>query len=203
VKYKVRAAAERDLDEAACWYRESATDPRTPLRFLLEVRATFELIAESPGAFAEIHGDIRRCRRTGLPGLLGLLSHPGGRRGRYGRIPRSPPAFGLEAAPVTNQRRREIQLAPQPLTQRRRSYKCDARNSVVAKRASYWSAARREVPVVDRVSGGASRIGGAPWVFALLAPPCCGLFPLRFAWKKTAVPNAERVSLATQRGPRG
>jgi hypothetical protein len=64
VKYKTRAAAERDLDEAASWYRESATDPRTPLRFLLEVRATFELIAESPGVFAEIHGNIRPCPVT-------------------------------------------------------------------------------------------------------------------------------------------
>ena len=61
MKYKIRAAAERDLDEAASWYGEHAVDPRTPLRFLLEVRAAFELIAESPGAFAEIHGDIRRC----------------------------------------------------------------------------------------------------------------------------------------------
>jgi plasmid stabilization system protein ParE len=75
VKDKIRASAERDLDEAASWYRENATDPRTPLRFPLEVRATFELIAESPGVFAEIHGGI----------------------------PRSTPAFGLEAAPVTNQ----------------------------------------------------------------------------------------------------
>jgi plasmid stabilization system protein ParE len=55
VKYKIRAAAERDLDEAASWYGEHAADPRTPVRFLLEVRASFELIAESPGAFAEIH----------------------------------------------------------------------------------------------------------------------------------------------------
>jgi plasmid stabilization system protein ParE len=67
VKYKIRAAAERDLDEAASWYRENATDPRTPLRFLLEVRATFELIAESPGVFAEIHGDIRRCPVRAFP----------------------------------------------------------------------------------------------------------------------------------------
>jgi plasmid stabilization system protein ParE len=61
VKYRIRAAAERDLDEAASWYGEHAVDPRTAIRFLLEVRATFELIAQSPGAFAEIHGDIRRC----------------------------------------------------------------------------------------------------------------------------------------------
>ncbi len=40
MKYKSRAATERDLDEAASWYRENATDPRTPLRFLVEVRAT-------------------------------------------------------------------------------------------------------------------------------------------------------------------
>jgi plasmid stabilization system protein ParE len=79
VKYKIRAAAERDLDEAASRYRENATDPRTPLRFLLEVRATFELIAESPGVFAEIHGDIRRCPMRAFP--------------------------AYSAAPVTNRRR--------------------------------------------------------------------------------------------------
>jgi plasmid stabilization system protein ParE len=67
VKYKIRAAAERDLDEAASWYRENATDPRTPLRFLLEVRATFELVAESPGVFGEIHGDVRRCPVRAFP----------------------------------------------------------------------------------------------------------------------------------------
>jgi plasmid stabilization system protein ParE len=68
VKYKIRAAAEHDLDGAASWYRENATNPRTPLRFLLEVRATFELIAESPGVFAEIHDDIRRCPVRAFPG---------------------------------------------------------------------------------------------------------------------------------------
>jgi plasmid stabilization system protein ParE len=67
VKYKIRAAAERDLDDAATWYGEHAVDPRTPLRFLLEVRAAFELIAESPAAFAEIHGDIRRCPVRAFP----------------------------------------------------------------------------------------------------------------------------------------
>ena len=67
MKYKIRAAAERDLDEAASWYRENAKDPRIPLLFLLEVRATFELIAESPSAFAEIHRDVRRCPVRAFP----------------------------------------------------------------------------------------------------------------------------------------
>ena len=62
MKYKIRAAAERDLDEAASWYRENAIDPRISLRFLLEVRATFELIAESPGAFAR--SSSRNARRS-------------------------------------------------------------------------------------------------------------------------------------------
>jgi len=101
VKYKIRAAAERDLDEAASWYRENATDPRTPLRFLLEVRATFELIA---GVARRLRRNSRRYSavpRAGLPSLLGLISHPGRRRGRHSRVPRSTPAFGLEAAPLT------------------------------------------------------------------------------------------------------
>jgi toxin ParE2 len=67
VKYKIRAAAERDLDEAASWYRENANEPRIPLLFLLEVRATFELIAESPRASAEIHRDVRRCPVRAFP----------------------------------------------------------------------------------------------------------------------------------------
>jgi toxin ParE2 len=67
VKYKIRAAAERDMDEAAGWYRSAAIDPRVALRFLLEVRAAIEAIAESPHAFPEIHRDIRRCRLLAFP----------------------------------------------------------------------------------------------------------------------------------------
>jgi hypothetical protein len=48
LKYEIRAGAERDMDEAASWYRENTVDPRVPVRFLLEVRAVFETIAESP-----------------------------------------------------------------------------------------------------------------------------------------------------------
>src|ERR1017187_5507253 len=41
------------MDEAASWYAKAAGDPRTALRFLLELRAVFETIAESPRAFFE------------------------------------------------------------------------------------------------------------------------------------------------------
>jgi plasmid stabilization system protein ParE len=67
VKYKIRAAAERDLDEAANWYRENAVDPRVSVRFLLEVHAVFDTIAESPRAFPEVHRDVRRCRVLSFP----------------------------------------------------------------------------------------------------------------------------------------
>ncbi len=67
MKYKIRAAAERDMAEAAEWFRENALDARIAVRFLLEVRAAFETIAESPDAFPEVHGDIRRCRVLGFP----------------------------------------------------------------------------------------------------------------------------------------
>jgi plasmid stabilization system protein ParE len=67
LKYKIRAGAERDIEEAASWYRENSVDPRVPVRFLLEVRAVFETIAESPRAFPEVHGDIRRCRVHAFP----------------------------------------------------------------------------------------------------------------------------------------
>jgi plasmid stabilization system protein ParE len=67
VKYRIRAAAERDLDDAARWYREHAIDPRIAVRFLLEMRAVFELIAESPRAFPEVHRDVRRCRVLAFP----------------------------------------------------------------------------------------------------------------------------------------
>ena len=60
MKYEVRASAARDLDEAATWYGEHAIDPRVPIHFLLEVRAAFELIAETPYAFPEVHRDVRR-----------------------------------------------------------------------------------------------------------------------------------------------
>jgi plasmid stabilization system protein ParE len=67
VKVKIRAAAERDMDEAASWYAKAAVDPRTALRFLLELRAVFETIAESPRAFPEVHRDVRRCRVLAFP----------------------------------------------------------------------------------------------------------------------------------------
>jgi plasmid stabilization system protein ParE len=67
LKYEIRAAAARDLDEAASFYREHALDPRVPIRFLLEVRAVFETIAETPYAFPEVHGDVRRCRVLAFP----------------------------------------------------------------------------------------------------------------------------------------
>jgi plasmid stabilization system protein ParE len=67
VNYKVRAAAERDLDAAATWLQANAIDPRVAIRFLLEIRAAFETIAESPHAFPAVHGDIRRCRVLTFP----------------------------------------------------------------------------------------------------------------------------------------
>jgi plasmid stabilization system protein ParE len=67
VKYRIRAAAERDLDEAAEWYRKNSVDPRVAIRFLLEARSVFEMIAESPRAFPEVHRDIRRCRLLAFP----------------------------------------------------------------------------------------------------------------------------------------
>jgi plasmid stabilization system protein ParE len=67
LKYRLRAAAVRDLDEAAEWYRENSVDPRVAAHFLLEVRAVFEMIAEAPAAFPEIHRDIRRCRVLAFP----------------------------------------------------------------------------------------------------------------------------------------
>ncbi len=67
MRYKVRAAAERDLDDAATWYRDNAIDPRVPVRFLLEVRATFDRVAESPDSFPAVLGDIRRCRVLAFP----------------------------------------------------------------------------------------------------------------------------------------
>jgi plasmid stabilization system protein ParE len=67
LKYEIRAAAERDIDEAAAWYRENAIDPRVAVRFLLELRVLFETIAESPRAFSEVHRDIRRCPVVAFP----------------------------------------------------------------------------------------------------------------------------------------
>ena len=67
MKYKVRAAAARDLDQAADWYREHSVDPRVAVRFLLEISAVFETIAETPRAFPEVHRDIRRCRVLVFP----------------------------------------------------------------------------------------------------------------------------------------
>jgi plasmid stabilization system protein ParE len=67
VKYRVRAAAERDLDEAATWYGDNSVDPRVPVRFLLAIRAAFEAIVESPLAFPEVQGEIRRCRVLAFP----------------------------------------------------------------------------------------------------------------------------------------
>lgn len=67
MKYKVRAAAERDLDDAATWFRQNSIDPRVAVRFLLTIRGAFEAIAESPHAFAEVHGDIRRYRVLAFP----------------------------------------------------------------------------------------------------------------------------------------
>ncbi len=60
MKYAIRAAAERDVDEAADRYREHALDPLVAVRFLLEIRAVFEMIAEAPLAFPEVCGDVRR-----------------------------------------------------------------------------------------------------------------------------------------------
>jgi plasmid stabilization system protein ParE len=37
------------------------------VRFLLEIRAVFEMIAESSLAFPEVHGDVRRCRVLAFP----------------------------------------------------------------------------------------------------------------------------------------
>jgi plasmid stabilization system protein ParE len=67
LKYKIRAAAEHDIDEAAAWYRENAIDPRAAVRFLLELRAVFEMIAESPRSYSEVHMDIRRCPVVAFP----------------------------------------------------------------------------------------------------------------------------------------
>ena len=67
MNYKVRAAAERDMDDAASWYREHSLDPRLPLRFLLEVRTVFETIVEAPYSYLTIHRDIRRCRVLAFP----------------------------------------------------------------------------------------------------------------------------------------
>ena len=67
MKYKVRAAAARDLDAAADWYRGHSVDPRFSVRFLLEIRAVFEAIAEAPEAFPVVHRDIRRCRVLAFP----------------------------------------------------------------------------------------------------------------------------------------
>jgi plasmid stabilization system protein ParE len=67
LKYKIRAAAERDIDQAASWYSENAVDPRVAARFLLEIRSVIETIADSPYVFPEVHGDIRRCRVLAFP----------------------------------------------------------------------------------------------------------------------------------------
>ena len=67
MKYKIRAAAARDLDDAAAWYREHSIDPRVAVRFLLEMRAAFEAIADSPHAFPEVHREVRRCRVFAFP----------------------------------------------------------------------------------------------------------------------------------------
>jgi len=67
LKYEIRAAAERDIDEAASWYSENAVDPRVAVRFLLEIRAAFETIADAPYVFPEVHRDTRRCRVLAFP----------------------------------------------------------------------------------------------------------------------------------------
>lgn len=67
MKYRIRADAARDIDEAAAWYRENSLDPRIAIRFLLELRAAFETIADAPRAFPEVHGDVRRCRVLAFP----------------------------------------------------------------------------------------------------------------------------------------
>jgi plasmid stabilization system protein ParE len=67
LKYKIRAAAARDIDAAADWYREHSVDPRVAVRFLLEVRSVFEMIVESPLSFPVVQRDIRRCRVLAFP----------------------------------------------------------------------------------------------------------------------------------------
>jgi plasmid stabilization system protein ParE len=67
VNVRIRAAATRDIEDAADWYAEHSVDPRVAIRFLLEVRATFELIADNPAAFPLVHRDVRRCRVLAFP----------------------------------------------------------------------------------------------------------------------------------------
>jgi hypothetical protein len=94
----VRAAAERDLNDAATWFREHSIDPRVPARFLLEVRAVFETIVEAPHTYVTVHRDIRRCRVFAFPGVLRLFSHRRPRGNRSRRVARQAAAGDVEAA---------------------------------------------------------------------------------------------------------
>jgi len=67
MKYRLRPAAERDIDEAASWYGAHALDPGVPERFLRELRATFDAFVEAPLAFPVVHRDIRRRPLRAFP----------------------------------------------------------------------------------------------------------------------------------------
>jgi plasmid stabilization system protein ParE len=63
VSYRVRACAERDIDDAAAWYRDNANDPGVVVRFLIEGRAAFETIAEAPLSSRVRPTSPRGCER--------------------------------------------------------------------------------------------------------------------------------------------
>jgi hypothetical protein len=72
-----------------------------------EVRATFELIAESPGAFAEIHRDVRRCPVRAFPAYSVFYRITADVVVIYGCVPRAAAAArsgsGVAERPVSMQ----------------------------------------------------------------------------------------------------
>jgi hypothetical protein len=77
----IRAAAERDLDETASWYRENANDPRIPLLFLLRGASDLRTHCRIAGRLRRNPPRRSAVPRSGIPSLFGLLSHHGRRRG--------------------------------------------------------------------------------------------------------------------------
>src|SRR5271166_1040671 len=83
----------------------------------------------------------------------------------------------------------EIELAPAPGAQDRRSNRRDVRDVGAVARAV------RIIAVVNRILIGATRIHRSPWVRALLAPSGRRVLPFRIARKKPAVPDAKGEGL--------
>lgn len=64
-RVRLTSAAERDVREAAGWYRDQ--NPGLDLRFRDSIRTALRRIAERPTLYAEVHRDIRRALAQPFP----------------------------------------------------------------------------------------------------------------------------------------